>query len=411
MQGRISTKSASTFRRYGPFALVTAVIGLALFASATPSPLYETYRELWDLSPVVLTLVYALYPVGVLASLLVAGRVSDDIGRRPVLLVALGSLLIATVLFMVADSVVLLFAARSLQGLATGLALGAAGAAMLDLQPRNDASAVGLANGVVSSTGLALGVLFSTLIVQLLPAPRVLPYVLLFVLFALAFAGAVALREPVTDRHPLRLAVQRPRVPRAVRRPFIGAALAVMAAWSVAGMFLVLGPRLSVELFETSNVIVAGIPFFAFFATGAIAQLLTRGSPSWAAACGGALALFTGVVAIVAATSLGSAPLFLAGAIVAGAGFGVAFLGALRTLSAAIPADHRAAVMAAFYVAAYASLSLPQITAGVLVTPVGLETTFELFGGVVALVALAVAYEAWRTRPPTAALPAASPSI
>src|SRR5919197_1936267 len=111
------------------YAHVAAVIGLALFASGAPSPLYGTYRELWGFSPLVLTLVYATYVFGVLASLLLAGRVSDEVGRRPVLVTALSILMAATALFSVADSVAWLFAARAVQGVATGLALGAAGAA------------------------------------------------------------------------------------------------------------------------------------------------------------------------------------------------------------------------------------------------------------------------------------------
>jgi len=124
------------------YALVASVVGLALFASVTPSPLYGTYRELWGFSPLVLTLVYGTYAFGVLASLILAGRLSDEVGRRPVLLVALGGLMVTSVVFMLADSVVWLFVARGLQGLATGLALGAASAARLDLHPRRDPAAV-----------------------------------------------------------------------------------------------------------------------------------------------------------------------------------------------------------------------------------------------------------------------------
>src|ERR1700754_4679223 len=171
------------------YALVAAVIGLALFASGTPSPLYTTYRELWGFSPVILTLVYATYAFGVLASLILAGRVSDDVGRRPVLLTALATLMGATVLFMFADSVVWLFVARGVQGIATGLALGAASASLLDLHPRKDPAGVGLTNGVVSAGGMGLGVLVSSVLVELAPAPRVLPYVVLFVLFAVVFTG------------------------------------------------------------------------------------------------------------------------------------------------------------------------------------------------------------------------------
>jgi predicted MFS family arabinose efflux permease len=85
--------------------------------------------------------------------------------------------------------------------------------------------------------------------------------------------------------------------------------------------------------------------------------------------------------------------------VIGGLGFGIAFLGGLRTLVSAIPSEHRAAVMSAFYIVAYASLSIPAVLAGFVVTHLGLQTTFEAFGGVVAGIALVVAAEAWRTRP------------
>jgi MFS family permease len=119
----LTSKSAGSRRTLTPrwaYVLVAAVIGLALFASGTPSPLYGSYRSLWGLSPFVLTLVYATYAFGVLATLLLTGPVSDQVGRRPVLLVALAALMGSTVLFMLADSVLWLFAARAVQGLATG---------------------------------------------------------------------------------------------------------------------------------------------------------------------------------------------------------------------------------------------------------------------------------------------------
>jgi predicted MFS family arabinose efflux permease len=384
------------------FGLVAAIIGLALFASGTPSPLYGTYRALWGFSPVVLTLVYATYAFGVLTALIVAGRVSDEVGRRPVLLVALASLMVATVVFMVADSVVWLFVARGVQGLATGLALGAASAALLDLHPRRDPAGVGLTNGVVSAGGMGLGVLVSATFVELLPAPRVLPYVALFVLFAIAFAGVARMPEPVRDRTRARLTPQRPRVPPAVRRPFLLAGLAVVSSWSVGGLFLSLGPQLSAALFHSNDHLIVGISVFALAGSGAAAQLIFGRSAPWAGAAAGSVALATGLLLIVLAAAIESSAVYLVGAVIGGAGFGVAFLGALRHLSAAIPPAHRAEVMSAFYVVAYAALSLPAILAGVVVTPLGLEPTFELFGSVIAGLALVVAAEAWRTRPAAA---------
>jgi MFS family permease len=381
------------------YALVAAIIGLALFASGTPSPLYGIYRQLWGFSPLILTLVYATYAFGVLAALILAGRVSDDVGRRPVLLVALGALMGATVLFMVADSVVWLFFARGVQGLATGAALGAASASLLDLHPRRDPAGVGLTNGVVSAGGMGLGVLVSAAFVELLPAPRVLPYVALFVLFAIAFVGAALMPEPVEERSRPRLTPQRPSVPPVVRRPFVLAGLGVISSWSIGGLFLSLGPQLSATLFHTNNHLVAGFGVFALAGSAAVAQLAFGRTAPWAGAAGGSVALSLGMVLIVLAASADSSALYLVGAVIGGAGFGVAFLGALRALSAAIPHEHRAQVMSAFYIVAYSSLSLPAIAAGVLVTPLGLEPTFEIFGSVIAALALVVAFEAWRTRP------------
>src|SRR5262245_13010815 len=98
------------------YVLAAALVGLSLFASGVPSALYGTYQELWGFSPLVLTLVYAVYAFGVLTTLLVAGRLSDQVGRRAVLLGSIGALMVATVLFVLAGSVVWLFVARALQG-------------------------------------------------------------------------------------------------------------------------------------------------------------------------------------------------------------------------------------------------------------------------------------------------------
>src|SRR6478609_2403924 len=187
------------------YGLATYVIALCLFASVVPSPLYRSYMLLWHFSSLSLTLIYATYAFGVLATLLLAGRVSDDVGRRPVLLVALGLLIASSLLFVLARSAVWLFIARGLQGVATGAAVSSASAAMLDLHPRRDPADVGLANGVATSLGIGLGVLTSSVLVQLGAAPRVLPYVVLLVLFAIAFAGVYWMPEPVMERRRLRL--------------------------------------------------------------------------------------------------------------------------------------------------------------------------------------------------------------
>jgi MFS family permease len=387
------------FSNRAAYALVAGVIGLGLYASVTPSPLYRTYSELWHFSPLTLTLVYATYAFGVLASLLLAGGISDQIGRRPVLLVALAGLMGSTLLFLAADSAAWLFLARGLQGLATGLALSAASASLLDLHPRRDPAGVGLTNAVAAAGGLGLGVLVSSALVQIGWEPRVLPFALLLGLIALALAGTVLMPEPVIARSRPRLSVDRPRVPAAVRRPFLLAALAVLSSWSIGALFFSLGPQLAGELFQTTNELVDGSGIVVLAATALAAQLATSRIAPWIAAGLGSIALAAGVLLIVAAAADGSSTLFLAGSVLGGAGFGAAFLGGLRTLVSVIPNESRASVMSAFFVAAYASLSIPAVLAGIVVSYISLAATFQLFGTVVALIALVVAAEAWRTRP------------
>ena len=284
------------------------------------------------------------------------------------LLVSLGTLLATTVLFMLAASVAWLFVARGIQGLATGLALGAARAALLDLHPRRDPAGVGLTNGVVSAGGMGLGVLVSSLLVQFAPAPRVLPYVALFVLFAIAFVGALLMPEPVAERSRPRLTPQRPSIPAVVRRPFLLAALgrdllvvgrrAVPVARPVALGDAV--PDLQPPR-DRARRLRAGR-----LGRGRAAGLRPRGAVG-----GRGLRLARAVArdgADRALRGVDSAALYWAGAVIGGGGFGVAFLGALRALSAAIPPEHRAAVMSAFYIVAYAAISVPAILAGTLVS-------------------------------------------
>jgi predicted MFS family arabinose efflux permease len=381
------------------YALVAGVIGLGLYASVTPSPLYRAYSVLWRFSPLTLTLIYATYAFGVLASLLLAGGVSDRVGRRPVLLAALAALMVSSLLFLVSESAAWLFVARGIQGLATGAALSAASAALLDLHPRRDPGGVGLTNATAATIGIGLGVLVSSSLVQIGWEPRRLPYLVLLALVTLALAGAYRMPEPVLKRSGFRLTVALPRVPGVVRGPFVLAALAVLSSWSIGALFFSLGPQLAGSLFATSDAIVSGSGIVALAAAATIAQLLTARAAPWVAASTGSLALAAGMIMIVAAAATDSGGLYLGGSILGGAGFGAAFLGGLRALIAAIPAEHRAAVMSAFYVTAYASLSLPAVLAGVVVTHISLQSTFQIFGSAVVAVALLVAAQAWRTRP------------
>src|SRR6266542_3356726 len=85
----IATSAGRGRTRDAGFWLVGTILLLMLFSSSVPSPMYVIYQQRWHMSATTLTVVFAIYAIGILASLLVFGSLSDQIGRRPVLLVSL----------------------------------------------------------------------------------------------------------------------------------------------------------------------------------------------------------------------------------------------------------------------------------------------------------------------------------
>jgi predicted MFS family arabinose efflux permease len=373
------------------FAAVAAVIAVAFYASATPSPLYGVYQARWHFSTPVLSLVYATYAIGVLVSLLLVGSLSDQAGRRPVLAWSLLGLLVSALVFATASSLAWLFAARALQGLATGAALGAAGAALIDLHPTADTRTAALVNGVVALAGLGVGALLSSALVQFLPAPRELPFLVVAVMIALLLALVGLMPEPVSREGRTVLRPQRPAIPLQTRGPFALAALGVIGSWSIAGVYLALGPALAGHLLRTQGELAGGAAAVALMGSGALAQLAGRNLTNRTLTVAGSLLVALGMALTATAVAVSSAAFFLAASALAGVGFGLAFMGSLRHLSAAIPADRRAEVMSAFYIVGYLSLALPAIAAGFIANAIGLSETFELLSAGVVVVALTVA--------------------
>ena len=216
------------------------MVGLAsitvtfLAASAAPTPLYAIYQKAWGFSALTTTVVFGVYAVALLATLLIVGRLSDHIGRRPVLLIGIAGQVLALVVFAEAHSVTALLAARIIQGLATGTAIGAIGAAMLDVDQTRGA----VANATAPGLGTASGALLSAFAVQWLPAPTRLVYVVLAGLLLAQAFGVFWLPE-TSPRAPgaWRSLVPQIALPAQTRRPMLAAAPVLFAGWALGGFF------------------------------------------------------------------------------------------------------------------------------------------------------------------------------
>jgi MFS family permease len=382
------------------FAAITAIFVLFTAASSVPSPLYVVYQQQWSFSPMTLTVVFAVYVVGLLGALLVVGALSDHVGRRPVLIAAIALEAVALVLFVVAGDVTILALARVAQGIATGAAMTTLGAALVDLNPPHAPGRAGVVNGVAPLSGLAVGALGCGALVQFAPAPTHLVYALLLAGMVLA-AAAVARMPETSARRPGGLASLKPRVGIPARlRPEVYAIVPILAAsWALGGLYLSLGPSVAASLFGLHSHLVGGLVVTLLCGTGAVTAFVLRARPtdSVLVVSGGLLA--AGTVLTLAGVEAGSAAVAATGTVVAGVGFGASALGCFGTLARLAAPAERGELFAVAFVIAYLAFSLPAILAGFASTSVGLHDTAVVYGlGVIVLSLAALAAQAMLAR-------------
>ncbi|WP_307865530.1 MFS transporter [Streptomyces montanisoli] len=346
--------------------LLASIIVSFLAASSAPTPVYALYAARWHFSPITTTVVFGVYAVVVLAALLVLGRVSGHLGRRPVLLAALALQAGAMVVFSTAGGVGALIAGRVLQGVATGSALGALGAAMLDIDRERGTRA----NAVAPSLGTGVGALLSGLVVQYLPAPTHLVYLVFVGVFALQAAGVAVLPLPGTGRRApgLRASlVPELAVPRRLRGPLLAVAPVLFAVWSLGGFYGSLAPALARELAGSDSAVVGGLGLFVLTVVSSATAVSLGRVPPRAVMFLGVTLLVLGSLGTLAAVELSSFAGFFAGTLVSGVGFGAGFQGGMRTVVPLVDEHERAGVLSAVYVICYLGMGLPAVIAGVLV--------------------------------------------
>ncbi|MCZ0997273.1 MFS transporter [Streptomyces mirabilis] len=263
------------------FASIAAVFVLFMAASSAPSPLYVIYQHEWSFSATTLTTVFAVYVVGMIGALLVLGALSDHIGRRPVLASAVALEAVAMALFIVADDVSILFAARFVQGIATGAAMTTLGATLVDLNPPHAPHRAGVITGAAPTFGLGLGALGCGVLAEYGPHPTRLVYVLLFA--ALVLAGLlIALMPETAQRRPGVVRSLQPRLgvaPR-LRTDLMALVPILVASWALGGLYLSLGPSVAANLFGLSSHVIGGLVVTLLCVPASITAFALRGWPT-----------------------------------------------------------------------------------------------------------------------------------
>jgi predicted MFS family arabinose efflux permease len=391
---------ASTAWRPWPFWTIATTLFLFLFGAGAPSPLYVVYQQRFGFSATTLTAIFAVYSLALLVTMIPAGTLSDQIGRRPVILGAIALQAVAMVLFLLADGTAMLFAARIVQGVASGAALGTLNAALVDFQPVGSARGP-LIGSLAQTIGLALGAVGSGALVQLGVAPLRLVYWVQLAALALA-AVVILLAVPETIiASATRVRLQfRVRVPLEARHPFTALAPGLIAGWALTGLFLSLGPSLALVLLHSHSHVIGGLLPATFFFLSAPASVATRNWSGRLAVLSGTLLLAAGALVTLAGIRTSSPVLLFGGSAVVGLGFGPAFVGTLRTLAPLASPSARGGLFAAVFVVSYLALAVPAVLAGLATTRWGLRDSAS--GCAIILVLLALAAAALTARPPRA---------
>jgi MFS family permease len=363
--------AASRRRHRRAFWIVSFAFLSVMAFSGVPSPLYGLYRARDHFSLFMVTVIYAVYAVGVIGALLLAGHLSDWYGRRRLLLPALGLAIVSATVFVASKSLSGLIAARLIDGISVGMVVPAATAYLTELhaigRPGATARGAQLTASAIPVGGLGLGALVAGILAQWVPYPLTVPYLVFLV--ALVFGTIGVALSPETRDGPKprpRYRPQRVSVPHDERGTFFAAALSAFMAFATLGLFTGLSAVFLASTLHQPSHALAGIVLGAMFASGVVAQIVTAAWPITREFEAGMAAMVTGLGLAVLAVWLRppSLGLFIAGGALIGAGGGAIFKGAVGTVMRIAPPDRIAESVAGVFLATFIGISLPVVGAG-----------------------------------------------
>lgn len=380
-------------RRLAPATAFT-VTGLLFFgffvAAGAPTPILVVLQRQWSFSAAMLTAAFVAYVATLLLALLVMGSLSDHIGRRPVILAAVVIEAAAMALFFRAHSVAGLIAARTVQGLASGMGNGVLSAFALEIAPAGRKHLGALVSSIAPMAGMAIGALLSGLVVSMTDHP-LLPVFLTMTLLFVA-GGILAFRMPETRvGQPGAWAslIPRLKIPAAARTEFLRALWVLAAIWSLCGVYLALAPSMIAAAFSIYSGVVHGLAVTVQTGVAAFAPMGLRRLDAHRAAAVSMAAVAVGAGLAAIALSTASTTLFFVATAVGGIGLGGGFSSVVRILAGLAQAHDRAGLFAALFVASYIALGAPPMIAGVAIGHFGLLPTARIYFLIVLIAAIA----------------------
>ncbi|WP_217181907.1 MFS transporter [Streptomyces sp. AC495_CC817] len=367
------------------FAFLVTMMGTTI-----PTPLYSIYSAQLSFSPLTVTVLFAVYAFGVVGALSLFGRLSDDLGRRPVLVIAVMLALLSAVLFLLPPSLPLLVVARVVSGLGAGLMSGTGTAAVIDLFPANRKALAGTLAVSANTGGLALGTLVAGILAATAPLPLVVPFAAHLVLCAVALAGLALWAPAPATRGSLRIRPRALRVPARIRGAFARAVLAAGAGFAVTGVLTAVSALFLARDLRIDDHALAGFVVFLAFAGMAAGQLVARRMATGATLPTGCAGLVLAAAALALALATVTLVPLLVASLVLGLGGGLCLNGGIAMTVEQVEPSLRGSVSSSFFAGLYVMLAVPAIGVGVLSGVIGLRPAGLVFSAVVAVLAAVV---------------------
>ncbi|MGG7451768.1 MFS transporter [Plantibacter auratus] len=372
----MTTSTVSTRSRVSHgagFWIVATTFLLVMAYSTVPTPLYALYQARDGFPVSTITVIFAAYAVGVVFSLFFVGHISDWVGRRRMLLIAILISALSAVLFLLWSSVEGLIVARVVNGVSIGVLTATATAHLGELRAvaRPDENSIVAASvaGASNLGGLALGPLIGGLFAEFLPNPLVLPHAVFLVALVVAAIVMVSVPETVEQSEPRRrYRPQRLAVPASSRGAFIAAGFGAFAGFALLGLFTSLAPTILIGTFDAPDHLLAGVTTFSVFGAAALGQVLLARLPLQRQLLIATVSCGVGLAAVAAGAVLPQLGVFLVGGVIAGLGVGVLFKSAIATAGSLADPARRGETLSLVFLIAYCGLALPVLAIGFALT-------------------------------------------
>jgi MFS family permease len=367
VQSGVAHTHRAELQEAAALAPVGVLLGVAFGLSTLITPLYLIYQQQFGFSQIILTLIYAAYAIGNLAALLFFGRLSDRIGRRPIALSAIATLIIAALVFLFANGIAALYIGRILSGVGIGIASGTGNAWLAELVDSEDKTRAAIVGTSTNFLGLGLAALLSGLLAQYAPWPLQLSFivylVLLFATAALIWFTTETVGHPDASRLDIR---PRLSLPREIRAQFVAPAITGFGLMALVGFYAALMPAILSHDLQIKNHAAAGALLFELATVVAVVIIATRTLASRTSMLWSLAVMIPAAAAVVAAQVSASLWVMLAATAVVAVSVGLGYRGSLQVVNQIAPADKRAAVVSSYFVCCFIGNALPVIGVGVL---------------------------------------------